>query len=72
MKLAALSLLFITNVKSDVEPLVQTSLGTVKGAILISRLGRQIYSFRGIRYAKAPVNELRFQVSLKEVIFYQL
>ncbi|KAJ8927313.1 hypothetical protein NQ314_020227 [Rhamnusium bicolor] len=36
-------------------PLVTTPLGQIKGAVLTSRLGKSIYSFRGIRYAKAPL-----------------
>lgn len=51
-------------VNCDKQPIVNTSLGKVKGFILKSRLGKPIYSFTGIRYAKAPVNELRFQVRL--------
>lgn len=41
---------------------VTTPLGEVQGSITHSRNGKPIYQFRGIRYAKAPVNELRFQV----------
>ncbi|XP_066262073.1 juvenile hormone esterase-like [Euwallacea similis] len=43
------------------NPIVTTPLGPIKGTVIQSRLGKQIYSFRGIRYAKAPINELRFQ-----------
>nr|UUB32816.1 carboxylesterase COED1 [Dendroctonus valens] len=45
----------------DTDPIVVTSLGQIQGTVIQSRLGKSIYSFRGIRYAKAPVNELRFQ-----------
>ncbi|KAB0794136.1 hypothetical protein PPYR_13756 [Photinus pyralis] len=45
----------------DDEFLVSTPLGSIKGAPLQTVLGKKIYSFRGIRYAKAPINELRFQ-----------
>ncbi|ENN75929.1 hypothetical protein YQE_07466, partial [Dendroctonus ponderosae] len=45
----------------DTDPIVVTSLGQIQGTVIQSRLGKPIYSFRGIRYAKAPVNELRFQ-----------
>ncbi|KAF5306941.1 hypothetical protein FQA39_LY00171 [Lamprigera yunnana] len=41
--------------------IISTSLGQMKGSLLETVLGKTIYSFRGIRYAKAPVNELRFQ-----------
>lgn len=45
------------------EPLVALSLGKIKGSLLTSRLGKPIFSFRGIRYAKAPIEELRFKVT---------
>lgn len=50
-------------VAATVHPIVETELGRIQGSILETRLGRQFYSFRGIRYAKAPVDSLRFQVS---------
>lgn len=43
-------------------PHVTTPLGDIEGSFLKSRLGKPIFAFRGIRYAKAPVNELRFKV----------
>ncbi|KAG5891221.1 hypothetical protein JTB14_036137 [Gonioctena quinquepunctata] len=43
------------------NPIVATLLGKIQGSTLKSRLGRTIYCFRGIRYAKPPINELRFQ-----------
>lgn len=50
-----------SKIASGEPPLVTSPLGQVKGTIIKSRLGKDIYSFRGIRYAKAPVKELRFQ-----------
>lgn len=44
--------------------IVITPLGKIMGSTLESRLGRTIFSYRGIRYAKAPVGELRFKVRL--------
>nr|XP_023018082.1 esterase FE4-like [Leptinotarsa decemlineata] len=41
-------------------PIVTTALGRIKGSTVKSRLGKTIYSFRGIRYAKPPVENLRF------------
>lgn len=43
-------------------PSVTTLLGKIEGSILVTRLGKPLYAFRGIRYAKAPIDELRFQV----------
>ncbi|XP_063924662.1 esterase FE4-like [Zophobas morio] len=41
---------------------ITTPLGDILGSTALkSRLGRTIYSFRGIRYAEAPINSLRFQ-----------
>ncbi|KAI4456238.1 carboxylesterase [Holotrichia oblita] len=59
--LVSVLLLHIWIVKCEKKPIVNTSLGKLEGFTLTSRLGRPIYSFTGIRYAKAPVNELRFQ-----------
>lgn len=42
--------------------IVKTKLGEIKGRSMTSRLGQSFLGFRGIRYAEAPVNELRFQV----------
>ncbi|RZB40045.1 COesterase domain containing protein [Asbolus verrucosus] len=47
--------------KNADKPTIPTPLGQIQGSILASRLGKQIFSFRGIRYAKAPVEDLRFQ-----------
>lgn len=47
-------------------PKVTTSLGEIEGSVLRTRLGKPIYAFRGIRYAKPPINELRFKVSVKQ------
>ncbi|XP_045478007.1 uncharacterized protein LOC123683151 [Harmonia axyridis] len=40
---------------------VDTPLGLYGGCYLTSRLGKTIYTFRGIRYAEPPINELRFK-----------
>jgi hypothetical protein len=48
--------------KNAERPIVNTPLGQIQGVILASRLGKQISAFRGIRYAKAPTEDLRFQV----------
>lgn len=45
------------------SPRVNTETGIFEGSILATRLGKTIYAFRGIRYAEAPVGELRFKVS---------
>ena len=54
------------------SPNVVIPLGTIKGSILETVKGRKIYSFRGIRYAKAPINELRFKVMLNNNIKVRL
>ncbi|CAH1958123.1 unnamed protein product [Acanthoscelides obtectus] len=41
--------------------IITTPLGKINGTTTTSRLGRTIYSFRGIRYAEPPIGELRFQ-----------
>ncbi|XP_055917775.1 venom carboxylesterase-6-like [Eupeodes corollae] len=54
-----LSVAIGSSVTNAVE--VSTSSGTIRGTVLKSRLGDEFYAFRGIRYAKSPVGELRFK-----------
>lgn len=42
-------------------PIVSTALGKIQGKVLKSLFGQDIYAYRGIRYAKAPINDLRFK-----------
>lgn len=49
------------------DPLVTLTIGQIQGTKLKSRLGKEVFSFRGIPYAKAPVEELRFKVSENKV-----
>ncbi|XP_065332693.1 esterase FE4-like [Cloeon dipterum] len=46
---------------SDDRPLVTIRQGQLRGKILKTRSGNDIYTFLGIPYAKPPVKELRFQ-----------
>ncbi|CAD7085435.1 unnamed protein product [Hermetia illucens] len=46
------------------DPIVTTSLGKIRGACLKSSTGKDFYAFRGMHYAKPPVNELRFKAPL--------
>lgn len=50
----------------DEKPIILTGLGYIQGSALRSRLGKLFYGFRGIRYAKAPVGDLRFKVGPKK------
>lgn len=43
--------------------IVETLEGKVRGSFLKSTKGKEFYSFRGIPYAEAPINEKRFQIS---------
>jgi hypothetical protein len=45
-------------------PVVETSLGLVKGHSAFSRDGRKYFAFVGIPYAQPPVGPLRFEVFL--------
>ncbi|XP_001603584.1 esterase E4 [Nasonia vitripennis] len=56
------AILVLLGVSGDDSPVVETSLGKIKGSFMTSRLGKQIYSFRGIRYGKPPIGERRFKV----------
>jgi hypothetical protein len=44
------------------DVVVVTPSGAVRGTTMTSRSGRTIYAFRGLRYAKPPVGDLRFKV----------
>lgn len=44
--------------------IVETAKGPVKGVLKTSCVGETFYRFRGIPYAKAPVGDLRFKVSV--------
>lgn len=46
----------------DAAPTVTISLGKIRGKYIRIDSGESLYSFRGIRYAQAPINELRFAV----------
>ncbi|XP_021928724.1 esterase FE4 [Zootermopsis nevadensis] len=45
----------------DTSPVVTTVQGALRGSVIKSRLGRSIYSFRGVRFAEPPVGNRRFQ-----------
>lgn len=60
-----LLILTIVSVSSNENPIIKTKLGSIKGKILASRLGEEFQAFRGIRYAKPPINELRFKNPVK-------
>nr|CAD7594782.1 unnamed protein product [Timema genevievae] len=44
-----------------INPVVTTAAGKLRGSVLESRLGKTIYSFRGVRFAQPPVGNLRFK-----------
>ena len=48
----------------ECQPLVSIPLGQIQGSFMSSASGREFMAFRGIPYAKPPVGELRFKVSL--------
>ncbi|XP_050490850.1 esterase E4-like [Bombus huntii] len=45
------------------HPEAVAPIGKIRGSVLTSRLGKEIYSFRGVRYAEPPTGERRFQVA---------
>ncbi|KAK2575832.1 hypothetical protein KPH14_007207 [Odynerus spinipes] len=50
--------------KDSDNPIVEAPIGKIRGSIFTSRLGREIYSFRSVRYAEPPVGERRFKVAV--------
>jgi carboxylesterase type B len=59
-----LGILLICGSRVECQPLVSIPLGQIQGSFMSSASGRQFMAFRGIPYAKPPVGELRFKVSL--------
>lgn len=49
------------------SPVVHIEHGAIKGKVIFSLTNKTIYSFLGIPYAKPPIKDLRFQVSLSYV-----
>lgn len=47
------------------ETVVDTKLGRINGSIFYTRLDNKFIGFRGIRYAEAPIDDLRLRVSLQ-------
>lgn len=46
-------------------PIVQTQSGSVQGSAQRGVTGAEFCSFKGIPYAKSPVDELRFEASVR-------
>ncbi|XP_011190563.1 juvenile hormone esterase [Zeugodacus cucurbitae] len=55
-----LLLLLVVQQSTGREPLVKTDLGSIRGSVLKTLNGRDIFAYRGIRYAQAPTGERRF------------
>nr|XP_031832206.1 esterase E4-like [Nomia melanderi] len=46
---------------TEEQPVVHAPIGPIRGSFLTSRLGKKIYSFRGVRYGESPTGHQRFQ-----------
>ena len=57
-----LCLALIVGLGSCEDVKVKTPKGVIKGTRVDHDFGQYYYAFRGIRYAKAPTEELRFMV----------
>lgn len=56
-------------VYSNSSPTVVLSLGKIRGEYVKTISGVNFYSFRGIRFAEPPVDELRFAVIFQQLSF---
>ncbi|OXU20531.1 hypothetical protein TSAR_005558 [Trichomalopsis sarcophagae] len=56
------AILVLLGVSDDASPVVETSLGKIKGSFMTSRLGKPIYSFRGI--------SIMFTIISEETIYF--
>lgn len=54
----------------DATPTVTiNNLGKVRGKFVTMHSGEPLYTFRSIRYAQPPINELRFMVRKRKEVF---
>lgn len=49
---------------SEKTIIVETTKGPVKGILKTTSLGEDFYRFRGIPYARPPIGDLRFKISI--------
>ena len=59
--LTAIFLYFRYYKVSKVAPIVYAPVGCIKGIVLKSKYGRNIFAYTGIPYAEAPLGHLRFK-----------
>lgn len=52
------------------DPIVEISVGKLRGTITKDDNDEQVYAFLGIPYAKAPVGNLRFKVSSENFLSF--
>ncbi|XP_066595962.1 esterase FE4-like [Prorops nasuta] len=65
MKTCAILLLVLGSVFAEEEkPELYAPIGKIRGSVIKSRLGRDIYAFRGVRYAEPPTGVQRFQAPI--------
>lgn len=58
-----LILSLVSGAEHDEFNIVQTEYGSIRGKLMTTIYeSKPFYSYRGIPYAKAPLNELRFKV----------
>jgi carboxylesterase type B len=51
--------------KEKYRPIVQTSYGPIEGKAFILNDGKEVNAFLGVPFAKPPIGNLRFKVSLE-------
>ncbi|KAH0551918.1 esterase E4-like [Cotesia glomerata] len=65
MKTLVLAILIIASVfGDDAAPELTIPLGRIKGSMMRTRLGKDIYTFRGLRYAESPEGKQRFKIAV--------
>ena len=52
---------FTKNSGSESVPIIKAPFGQLKGALLQTKYGRNIFAYRGIPFAKPPIGDLRFK-----------
>ncbi|XP_014218176.1 esterase E4-like [Copidosoma floridanum] len=55
------ALVCISNAANNDNPVVHTSLGSIRGSLMSTRLNKTIFAFRGVRYGKSTEGQRRFK-----------
>lgn len=64
--------LIINSVRSEIQPIVSTPLGEIKGHYKVSYKGKKYEAYEGIPFAQPPVGPGRFEVRLSFITTFKI